>query len=382
MDCRFCFQDPNNPETTYLYEALLEQVRDEYLVRWRGIFAFASAPAIKNVFEDDPDVNAFLKRGQIELFIGLDAITNERALLKLQEIEAANENLSVFVFKNDLAGLFHPKTSFFEFANNSVTLVVGSGNFTPGGLRDNMEAYCVTNGQAQEFEGLNEWDDFLERHAARVSRIDDDALERGRANILVSTGRGRARRAPQRAEVAERPGEQADVAEAPERPEEPARAARQYVPSGTSRMLIAEIPAAGGRWRQIHYNRDVIDEFFRVHENSAERVFLREVRGDGLIGEEEIRPVVFSTSNKNLKIEVSARKDVDYPEAEGKPLILLRELGVRNFLYMIILPGENGYAEARELLYGSRSIGRGVRRTIVSSDDLHSVWRNCPLLED
>ena len=381
MDFSFRFQDPTDPKTTYLYEAIVEQVREANLVRWRGIFAFASAPAIRNVFVEDPDILGFMDRGQVDLLVGLDAITNEKALLSLRELDDANENFQARVFKNSSSGLFHPKISFFEFEDGRVTLIVGSGNFTPGGLRENIEAFSVATGELAEFQHMSEWDDFLNRHKSSISQIDDHALEIGRSNIIVSKGRRKGKRADQLAESADRRGDSAEKLDERQEEAEEARWAGDFVPESVSRILIAQVPAAGGRWHQIHYNKAVVEQFFLVSPNSAQRVFLREVTAAGLLGEEEIRPLVYSPSNKNFKIEVSARRDAEYPTGDDKPLIVLRELGVRNFLYMLLLPGEEGYAELQKLLLSQPSIGKGLHRSIVASADIEAAWPKCPLVE-
>lgn len=60
------------------------------------------------------------------------------------------------------------------------------------------------------------------------------------------------------------------------------------------------------------------------------------------------RPLVYSERNKNLKIEFDLPDAPDYPTA-GTPLLLVLELGLRRFRYMLLMPGDPGYAEMRKL---------------------------------
>ena len=154
--------------------------------------------------------------------------------------------------------------------------------------------------------------------------------------------------------------------------------------SETSRVLIAQVPAAGGewgRWRQIHYNAAVIEQFFQARANSNQRIFLKEVRLDGSLGPDEVRPIVYSSSNKNYKIEVSSRPGVGYP-ANGRPIIVLREVGVRNFLYMLLLPSDAPYNGILSFLDANASVGKGtMKRVITDSTHLKDIWNDCPLVE-
>jgi hypothetical protein len=129
----------------------------------------------------------------------------------------------------------------------------------------------------------------------------------------------------------------------------------------------------------MHFNREVIDAFFRVRPSSAERVFLTEVRNDGSMGSQESRPCVFSErSNRNLKIEVAAKHGVPYPDT-GRPVAVFVEVQVRTFRYMLLLPGEDGYQEMLVLSTSLPSAGRGLARVLTNQDQVRQVWHNCPL---
>jgi hypothetical protein len=112
---------------------------------------------------------------------------------------------------------------------------------------------------------------------------------------------------------------------------------------------------------------------------ATQRVYLTRVDVGGVRAEEEVRPVVFSQANKNHKIEIAAAKGLDYPDA-GPPLLVFRERQVRCFDYMLVMPGEQGYAPLSGLSHDLPTIGRGLRRAITDIATLARTWPASPLL--
>lgn len=375
MNFQFKIQDPSNPDTTYLLEEIIKLIQKGDMTRWRGIYSWTTGKAISRVFIEDPDINEFLKHGQIELIIGIDAITTDYALKKLLELNSEYPNFVPKVFHNDVSDLFHPKISHFEFQSGEQALLVGSGNFTLTGLQTNIEAYTITTGNPQEMDFLSEWDDFLLFHSARIKEIDLETIEIAKKNRIVFARKAREIEEELSEELSGE--EEEEITEEAEDIVEMPLAARLGV---TSRVLIALVPRAGGRWRQIHYNADVIQQFFHASPDSHQRVFLKEVHFDGSLGPDEFRPVVYSNSNKNLKIEVSARPGIAYPD-EGAPIIVLREVGIRNFLYMLILPNDPPYNSLKAFLDDNESVGKGLKRVITDSRRLRAIWDACPLVQ-
>lgn len=373
MNFQFKIQDPSNPATTYLLEEIIGLIRSGKLVKWRGIYSWTTGKTLAKVFLEDPDVRTYLENGAIELVIGLDAITTDYALQKLSELNQLFDGFDSKVFHNEICDLFHPKISHFEFEGGEHVLIVGSGNFTLTGLQTNIEAYTITSGSAAEISSLNVWDDFLAFHIDRIREIDEEAIEKAKKN------RAKFVRKKKTAE-AEIEAEEAAESEFEDEVEEIADIPIAERLGENSRILIAQVPAAGTRWRQIHYNAAVIEQFFQAQANSNQRIFLKEVRLDGSLGADEVRPVVYSSANKNYKIEVSSRLSSDYPD-EGKPIIVLREVGVRNFLYMLILPEDAPYNDLENFLENNPSVGKGVRRVITDSENLRKIWNNCPLVD-
>lgn len=358
MDVEFCVQDPTDPKTRYLYEAIIEAAGEASA--WRGMYAFATRGGVDHLI-DDPVVHNFMRKGgAIDLIVGIDAVTNRQTLERMQELEARHRTFRPRVFWNGTRGLFHPKISQFSYADGRKKLIVGSGNLTPGGLMHNFEAYSVISGGRRDTLDMASLDEFLTRHAADIRPIDLEALERAALNVvrpIVGVPRPRPPAAPA----------------APRVPEE-----RRITTAVLNRVLIAQVPAAGGRWSQVHFNGDIIEQYFRVTDLAVQRVYLTRIDAGGVRGEEEVRPVVYSASNKNHKIEIAAAKGFDYP-TDGPPLLVFLERQVRCFDYMLLMPGAPGYAEVTELSQSLPTIGRGMRRAITDTATLARAWEASPL---
>ena len=363
MEFRFCIQDPTDEETPYLFEAILAAAADA--VSWRGMYAFASHAGI-DLLIDDPLVQKCMREGcDIELVIGIDAVTNRQALERLQELEGRpGSTFRPKVFWSKSSGLFHPKISDFRYQDGRRTMIVGSGNLTPGGLRSNFEGYAILSGNASEKLEACALDEFLIRHAGDIRSIDNDALDRAAKNLSWPIQNVRQTGGP--------------VAESGTRS---AREQQRTEPLGlTDRVLAARVPKAGGRWSQVHFNADVVRDYFRVTDFTSHRVYLTQVDSNGTRGETEVRPCVFSqSSNRNHKIEIMAARDRSYP-SNSPPVLVFLERRLRTFDYMLLMPDDDGHAQIMELTASLPSVGKGFKRVITDAISLSEKWKRCPLL--
>lgn len=361
MELRFCIQDPTHAATTYLYEAILAAAVEA--AAWRGVYAFASRDGVNHLIED-PVVHEFMKAGgEIDMLVGIDAVTNRPTLERLRELERRNRRFRPKVFWNGTHGLFHPKISDFAYEGGRRTLIVGSGNLTPGGLMGNFEGYTVISVDSAEELDMSAFDEFLARHSDRIRSIDDEALERAARNLVRPIKGAR----------------QAGGIVVP-RVRLPRRAAA-VPPEVTEfdRIAISQVPRAGGRWTQVHFNTDVVRDYFRVTDTRTQRVYLTHVAPNGGRAEVEVRPVVFSQTNKNHKIEVGAARGQDYPD-DGPPVLVFRERQLRTFDYMLLMPGDAGYGALIDVTRRLQSLGRGFPRVITDMTTLDTAWADCPLL--
>lgn len=366
MEYEFCFQDPTSAETVYLFEALIGAAQQAN--EWRGVFAFASQNGIRSLLSDPAVQEFFARGGRLELIVGIDAVTNRATLEYLLQLEREQPNLRAQSFWNETPGLFHPKFSHFRCQQGREILIVGSGNLTPGGLRESFEAYTILrSSRAREVINVASLERFIENHAADIRQIDQQILARAARNVIV--GRRQGRRAPV---VVEPEIAEAAVEAAIDEQEEPAL-------NPQDRILIAQVPRAGGRWHQVHFNRDVVNQFFRVRPNTDQRLYLIERRQGGTLGEQEVRPCVLSQRNLNYKIELGARRNADYP-IDGLPVAVFHETQARSFEYMLIFPEEAGYDEVLGLTRELPAVGRGLARVITDLATLARVWPASPLI--
>ena len=359
MECEFHLQDPTAPDTVYLFEAIVEAA--DGAESCAGLFAFASRAGVDCLIRD-PAIQSFLRNSTMSLLVGIDAITNRETLEHLRELEQHHERLSVQVFRNPTNALFHPKVVQFGYPDGRQSMIVGSGNLTPGGLRGNFEAFNVVRAAANDALDLSSWNRFFTTHAVNIGAIDEAALERAARNVV----RGHQRLRDAEAE----PGTQRTAATNVELP----------VPLA-DRFLVAQVPG-GDRWTQVGFNIEVIRNFFRVEPHTSQRVYLVECRPDNTFAEPEPpRPCVYSPVNRNHRIEIAARPGAPYPdEAEGRPIAVFRELQTRSFAYMLLMPGEPGYGPMMALTDNLESVGRGLRRVIADATDIRGAWPECPLV--
>ena len=232
------------------------------------------------------------------------------------------------VFFNPSAALFHPKVARFEYPDGQRCMIVGSGNLTLGGLRQNFEAFSVTRAAEHETLDVSSWDRFLGRHVGIIRDIDEEALERASRNLF---------RRRRRRDVESEPGAwQCQIQSLLQ------RQISNCLLGAPIAFLLPVFQKAGSRWHQVHFNIAVIEQFFRVQHDTAQRVYLVECRQDGTFAEPEVRPCIYSRVNMNPKIEIASHRAAPYPDA-GQPIAIYRELQARSFAYMLLLPGDPGY---------------------------------------
>lgn len=361
MIFRVHVQDPTDPATTYLYETIVNVVQDA--VEWRGVYAFASQGGVDKLISDDA-VTAFFRRGgTASLIVGIDAITNRAALEQLAQYASKYATFIPSVFWTPTNGLFHPKLSHFRHADGHETLVIGSGNLTPGGLISNFEAYSVISSAPGETLDTIGLDSFLERHGSIIRPIDEDALVRASLNFIQKV-KGKAKIVAAEAVDNMLPLPKAVVGASPPKPQ---------------RVMVAQIPKAGVRWTQAHFNADVVQQFFRITDRVYQRVFLTYVGDDGTRGDEEPRRCVFSQANMNYKIEIETAGQINYP-AEGRPIAVFIERNVRTFEYLVLMPNAPGYTPMLHLTETLQRIGKGTPRVLTDTNVLHTEWPASPLL--
>lgn len=149
--------------------------------------------------------------------------------------------------------------------------------------------------------------------------------------------------------------------------------------TGTELCLVAEVPGAGGRWQQVHFNIDVVRQFFNLDPGSDRSITLERLSSLGRVSERASRQLIIPESNRNARIEFSFGQAMEYPPPPERPVVIVVEAGYLTYRYRTLMPGDEGHESIQELLASGLSIGRGVRRRIVTLDDLESFWPNAAL---
>lgn len=354
---RVYIQDPADPQAPLLHERILGVC--EGAARGAGAFAFVTRDGVELLLRDEV-FQSFATRGRFDLIVGVDEITNVRALDALEEACQALPGLQVRVFFHNLAGAtFHPKMCWFRHRSRGF-VVVGSGNLTLRGLRGNWEAFSVAALDRSLANNLEaQWARWVNLHTGWLRPLNDPAV-RARAALNVPQ-----RRRPPAPEA----GAEGRVEAAGELAVEP----------GFSRpVLVAEIPRAANRWNQANFDLDTFRNFFGARAEAALRVVFQHVDASGALVTLERRPSV-AVRSRNFRFELEAAAGLDYPTT-GRPIAVFAQVAPRTFRYRLVMPGDGDYPLLSGFL--DREAGRPpnrMRRVRTNSEVLQRVWPQSPL---
>jgi hypothetical protein len=353
-------QDPENEETDYLIESLLEASLSA--TEGAAVFSFASVGGARMLLNDDT-FRQFMSSHPFALTIGIDAVTTTQALNAISEAVQEFDSVSVSAFLHSRSGaLFHPKMCWFSNADGGI-VVAGSGNLTLGGLRSNWEAYLLQTLDSAEFEQVrNTWDSWLTRHGPHLLPLDDGRViaQASQNSVWANLGDRRSRRGTGGSE-----GGGSSV----------------QPPGRTNQVLIAEIPRSGNRWNQANFDLENYEGFFGARRGTQRRMVFQSVATSGELGEIEVRPSV-AVASHNWRFELEAAAGLAYPRI-GRPIGVFVRVAVRTFRYMLIMPRTQGHRIASRIL---NDVWRGpathVRRVRIDVETLREYWPDSPLLQD
>lgn len=149
--------------------------------------------------------------------------------------------------------------------------------------------------------------------------------------------------------------------------------------TGTETALVAEVPGAGGRWKQVHFNQEVMRRFFHLERDNGKSITLERIAGDGTLQSRMSRQLVFSTANSNSKIEFDFDPLPPYPTGGERPMLVIVEADYLTFRFRLVMPSASGHEGLQDLLSAGSSVGRGLRRRIVTLDDVEAYWPTAAL---
>lgn len=349
-------QDPDNAESVLLLEVLLDACNGS--INGGGAFAFVSASGVRLLLQDATFVD-FASHNRFDLIIGVDAVTDIRALNAIQAAAESTPGISPRAFLSDHSrSLFHPKLTWFKHRKGG-RLITGSGNLTNGGLRSNWEGFSDEKLSTSEANAVEEyWNVFTRRNADKLLPLNDPRiLEAARAN-----------------EGREPPARTAAIRQ---RVEGVGKAVT--VMASIDPVLIAEIPQSGNRWKQANFDLNTFRTFFQVRAGAQERVVFYHVDNGGAVHDPESR-VSVAVKSQNYRFELDAASGLPYPTT-GRPIGVFRRIATRTFYYTLVMPGSGDHTTLNALLSrGAVVNAQRMRRIVVPAPDLATVWPECPVL--
>lgn len=349
-------QDPTDQQAPVLHERILEACQGA--AYGAGAFAFVTSDGVDLLLKDEA-FKRFATSGTFYMIIGIDEVTNVKALTALREVSGELPGLTVKVFYHDLPQpMFHPKFCWFRHRTGG-SLVIGSGNLTVRGLRGNWEAFAIGEleiNAAIELEA--QWTRWIEMHATRLRPLDDK-------NVLARAALNVPRRRPARAVAETKEESEAGEVPLPVHPQ-------------SYRVLVAEIPRASNRWNQANFDLNSFQNFFGAQPGTVRRVVLQHVDASGLLGALETRPSV-AVRSRNFRFELEAAAGLAYP-ISGRPIAVFVEIAPRTFRYRLLMPSDPQHGIMNAFLNTmSQSRNDRMRRVITTTDAVQQAWPDSPL---
>lgn len=410
-------QDPTYAASMRFGEALIDACNMSK--DGAGAFAFAEENGI-DLFFGDADFCKYIKMHKYELVVGTDSITDPKAVARLRAYCKLYKNLTVYGYVHDSRKyLFHPKITWFETATGGLS-IIGSGNLTERGLFHNVEMYSYNALSNTNFAKLKaDWVEWLEYSISNnlIFDIDDpiidhavnfSASKKSRSftsagsvvgttikpgTVLVAlyktqpkaTSVRRPVIAPTPRTTRSKPKKATNVIANPIPVVAPVTVAPTFnsvwTVSSTDRVLVAEVPKASNRWKQINFDKASFQNYFGATPGGVGgtyRILLKNVDSVGTLGVTETRPSV-SVASHNWRFEISAANGLSYPSGGNRPYVIFTEVSIRSFLYELIMPGDPRYVEVERFVNSWKNANRvtGIARFIT---DVNGIKPSTPSL--
>lgn len=360
MTVELYFQGPGGLEDTLLSQLILASQGAQ---AGGGIFAWSNAHGAHALLSN-PTFLQFAKAAPFALIVGTDTITDPRAIEALQERAKALPMLTVHAFVHSEAPLFHPKMAWFQ-TEDGLRLLVGSGNFTRGGLQANWEIFTSSElSGAVAAKVLQQITDWRASHAAFLLPLDDPRVA---AQVEGNVGNERSLRKKQ-------PKPAADVD-----PEVTGPAAGMIC-LVTELSKNRKIKQTGeSAFSQASFPKTIFEDFFGVH-GATRDVLLYHVGNTGTLDGVESTVGRSKPNSSNYYFELAAAAGLAHP-GDQAPIAVFLKLDSGAFLYLFRLPGQTGYAQLSDLLTASSTpTGNQLRRAVTDRQQVTASWPGCPVL--
>ncbi|EIY4754139.1 phospholipase D family protein [Vibrio cholerae] len=370
----FFIQDPAGLCGGLLHNSILSEASKAS--EGGGAFAFATKEGIELLLESQ-EFRGLLSRGVFTLVVGIDAITNTKSIETLQIYKDKYENLDVKVFYHKESGvIFHPKFSWFRNTQNTDqgSIIVGSGNLTPRGLRNNWEAYFETPLLSAQFtQTYDTWTHWVSTHTQFLCELDDpDVLNKAQENTKEFNRNFT--------------NKVVNINNQPKTTKPKPRVQDGSTTYNNNRYLLLEVPVGRrvntpSAYTQANLGKQLFEDFFNIDITITPDLFyFQHVDENGDTDQLEATTPIIKTVSSNYNFKLSATDDKGSPQPVTPPLCIFTEIGVRTYRYRFMLPGDQYYNELRTYLLSQPSIGRGGHKFIGNQADLYTVIPNAPFL--
>lgn len=414
-------QDPTYSATMRLGEALIDACNIGG--NGAGAFAFAEENGI-DLFLGDTDFEKYIKANKYELIVGTDSITDPKAVTRLRTYCRLYKNLTVYGYVHDARkNLFHPKVTWFETTTGGIS-IIGSGNLTERGLFHNVEMYSYNTLNNTEMAKLkSDWEDWLDYSINNnfLFNINDpiidyavnlSAAKKSRTFTSIggtSTGATVGTKVPgsilkslyskqPKATSISKPILTSIPRTKKPIPKKSSAVIATSIPSVapvvvpsevnpvwtvslTDRVLVAEVPKASARWKQINFDKASFQNFFGATAGvvaGTYRILLKNVDSAGVLGATETRPSV-SVASHNWRFEIAAASGLPYPTGGNRPYVIFSEASTRSFIYELVMPGDPRYQEVDNLVNTWKSAS-GVTRIARFITNVNGIKASTPNL--
>lgn len=350
-------------------------------IKGSGAFGFVTRDGLKITIED-PQFISFLKLYPFLLIVGVDEITNRKALERLSELQVSYPNLTVRVyFKPSSYTIFHPKAYWFQKSNGGV-LNASSSNMTFKGLRKNTEIGLPIDVDKETIQRVeNEWNTWLDKSEDYLWDLNaEKIIEQAKINEEKFKRKGKGKGKPVTTPEQNTVPEEVIIEDETDETFIDNNDLEVWSFNDTSLALVAEIPESGDRWKQANFSKEVFNNFFGVVLGAGVpyTILLRNVSRSGNLESIESRPQV-SVKSQNYRFELSAASGIPYPE-DGAPIGIFIRVAVRTFIYCLVFPEEASYQMIYEFLNNNyKGAARTKKRVMTTCNQIEDIINNLPL---
>lgn len=343
-------QDPKAPTPHLLLDELERHFKDADAIYCA--FAFVTARGINLLFDQAEEVKANLEHVRMHLVIGMDAITDTKAIEKLSALCLKYQNFSVQVFLPRSGGIFHPKFSWIKKGETGV-VIIGSGNLTNGGLKNNFEAFSVIKINQQTVKVVEDnWKKFLTDNPDSLFSLDEkEVKEAAQQNTKLKIAIKKIRKEA---------GKIVDP---------------DVIPEKGSAVFIEELTKGrGGK------QRDVGKWAAKNYFGTNPKLFLTHINDQGQRGNEELRKIS-SKGSVNFAIDLDASKGLK-PINGHMPIAVFIRTNPQNFFYHIVSANSVHYETVSDYLNTAvEKISAGKAKRLekkMSVQQLREIWPTSP----